>query len=76
MEAIREIYTVKEGNLVLQLPQQFWDCEVEVIVLPLQKKNLAQKKSLRGVLHQYAKPDYISQEKLAWQTSVSDDDNY
>lgn len=76
MEAIREICTVKQGNLVLQLPQQFWDCEVEVIILPLQKKSSAQKKSLRGVLHQYAQPDYISQEKLAWQASVSDNDNY
>ena len=36
MEAIREICTIKQGNLVLQLPQQFWNCEVEVIVLPLQ----------------------------------------
>lgn len=76
MEAIREICTIKQGNLVLQLPQQFWDCEVEVIVLPLQKKTHTPKKSLCGALHQYAKPDYISQEKLAWQTSVSDDDTH
>jgi len=36
MEAIREICTIKQGNLVLQLPQQFWNCEVEVIRIAAQ----------------------------------------
>ncbi len=76
MEAIREICTIKQGNLILQLPQLFWDCEVEVIILPLREKTYTPKKSLCGALHQYAKPDYISQEELAWQTAVSDDDTH
>ena len=34
MEAIRHIQTVKNGEIHLQLPQQFWGQEVEIIVLP------------------------------------------
>lgn len=34
MEAIRNIQTVKNGEVHLQLPQQFWGQEVEIIVLP------------------------------------------
>lgn len=34
MEAIRHIQTVENGEIHLQLPQQFWGQEVEIIVLP------------------------------------------
>lgn len=33
MEAIRSIQTVKNGEIHLQLPKQFWGQEVEIIVL-------------------------------------------
>ncbi len=34
MEAIRTVQTVKNGEVHLLLPRQFWGREVEVIVLP------------------------------------------
>ncbi|WP_347989541.1 hypothetical protein [Methylomonas sp. AM2-LC] len=37
MEAIRNILTVKNGEVHLQLPQQFWGQEVEIIVLAMQQ---------------------------------------
>ena len=75
MEAIRHIQTVKNGEIHLQLPQQFWGQEVEIIVLPAPQQNPPlplQKKSLRGCLKHYAKPDLISQEQDAWPTVVSE----
>lgn len=38
MEIIRKICSTEQGKLTLQLPHSFWNCEVEVIVLPLHKK--------------------------------------
>jgi len=35
MEAIREIQTVKNGEVQFQLPKQFWGQEVEIIVLAM-----------------------------------------
>lgn len=71
MEAIRSIQTVENGEIYLHLPKQFWGQEVEIIVLPLPQQTLqpiARKKSLRGCLIQYAKPDLIPQEQDVWQT--------
>jgi hypothetical protein len=75
MEAIRSIQTVENGEIYLQLPKQFWGQEVEIIVLPLPQQitqPITRKKSLRGGLKQYAKPDLIAQEQDAWQTVVSE----
>jgi hypothetical protein len=71
MEAIRSIQTVNNGEIHLQLPKQFWGQQVEIIVLtsPQQIMQLTiPKKSLRGSLKHYAKPDLIAQEENAWQT--------
>lgn len=75
MEAIRSIQTVKNGEIHLQLPQQFWGQEVEIIVLPAPQQTpqpIPRKKSLRGCLSRYAKPDLIAQEQDAWTTIASE----
>jgi len=75
MEAIRKIQTVENGEIHLQLPKQFWGQEVEIIVLSAPEQTLQpviRKKSLRGCLKHYAKPDLIAQEQDAWQSAVSE----
>ncbi len=75
MEAIRGIQTVEDGEIYLQLLKQFWGQEVEIIVLASPQKTLPpiiRKKSLRGCLRQYAKPDLMAQEQDIWQTVVSE----
>ncbi|MEM9449802.1 MAG: hypothetical protein AAGA75_14840 [Cyanobacteria bacterium P01_E01_bin.6] len=75
MEAIRRIQTVENGEIYLQLPKQFWGQEVEIIVLPSPQQTaqpFAPKKSLRGCLSRYAKPDLIAQEQDVWQAVVSE----
>jgi hypothetical protein len=66
METIRQIQTVENGAIHLQLPQQFWGQEVEIIVRPISQQALhplPAKKSLRGCLKHYAKPGLIAQGK-------------
>lgn len=75
MEAIRKIQTVENGEIHLQLPKQFWGQEVEIIVLSASEQTLQpviRKKSLRGCLRRYAKPDLIAQEQDAWPAAVSE----
>jgi hypothetical protein len=75
MEAIRSIQTVANGEIYLQLPQQFWGREVEIIVLPSPQQAptfVVPKKSLRGSLKQYARADRIEQEQDAWSIAVSE----
>lgn len=75
MEAIRDIQTVKNGAVHLQLPQQFWGQEVEIIVMPApisSPPSSAPKRSLRGSLRSFANPDLIEQEGEAWQAAVGE----
>ena len=75
MEAIRNIQTVENGEVHLLLPQQFWGREVEIIVLPAPLPNaqpLTNKRSLRGSLKPYARPELIAQAKNAWPAAVED----
>lgn len=79
MEAIRNIQTVENGEIHLQLPQQFWGQEVEIIVLPAPHQppqSIPRKKSLRGCLKRYAKTDLIAQEQDAWPTVASEKHEY
>lgn len=75
MEAIRHIQTVKNGEVHLHLPQQFWGREVEIIVLlaslPMQQSP-TDKKSLRGSLKSYANPELIAQEHEDWQAAAGE----
>ena len=75
MEAIREIQTVENGEIHLRLPKQFWGREVEIIVLPtppFTTRASTSKKSLRGCLKSYAKPELIAQEQEAWQMAAGE----
>jgi len=75
MEAIRKIQTVENGEIYLQLPEQFWGQEVEIIVMPSPQhtaKTVAPKNSLRGCLSRYANSELMKQEQDIWQTVVSE----
>lgn len=75
MEAIREIQTVENGQIHLELPKQFWGQEVEIIVLSARQQvahPVARKKSLRGCLKRYAKPDLIAQEQEVWLAAMGE----
>ena len=74
MRAIREIQTVEQGKIMLSLPPTFWGQQVEIIILPVQQHDQkpSQKKSLRGCLRQYAKPELIATEADAWLEAVAD----
>lgn len=75
MEAIRSIQTVTNGEIHLQLPQQFWGQEVEIIVLPAPRSTAPSsphKRSLRGRLKSYARPELIASEQDAWQAAAGE----
>jgi hypothetical protein len=75
MEAIREIQTVENGEIHLQLPEEFWGQQVEIIVLSAPhagSRSGGLKKSLRGSLRQYARPERMPEEQQAWQTAASE----
>ncbi|TRX03249.1 hypothetical protein [Candidatus Methylobacter oryzae] len=76
MEAIRSIQIVKNGEVHLQLPTQFWGQEVEIIVLAIQQSATPPvgKKSLRGALKRYANPALMEKEQAAWLDSVGEHD--
>ena len=79
MEAIREIQTVENGKVHLQLPKQFWGQKVEIIVLALPQLDTpapVQKKSLRGALKHYANPELMAKEQDAWQEAASEKHEY
>jgi len=78
MEAIREIQTVKDGEVHLQLPIQFWGQEVEIIVLAVKQSAAPPvgKKSLRGALKHYANPVLRGKEQSAWLDSVGEHDEF
>ncbi|WP_417909898.1 hypothetical protein [Candidatus Electronema sp. PJ] len=72
MEAIRKIQTVKDGQVQLRLPKQFWGQQVEIIVfaVPQQECRPSSERSLQGCLRQYANPALIALEQDAWQEAV------
>jgi hypothetical protein len=75
MEAIRTIERVTNGEVHLQLPEAFWDKEVEVIILTTASESASvtkPRKSLRGSLKQYAHPERMAREQTAWSEAVSD----
>lgn len=74
MEAIKTTKTVKNGQILLSLPKQFWGQQVEIIILTGSKRtiNKSRKASLRGCLQSHADPALISQEKIAWHKAVSE----
>lgn len=76
MEAIRKIQNVTQGEIHLSLPESFWGKEVEIIVLATDSAEPLvawKRKSWRGALKQYAHPDRIGNESIAWADAVRDD---
>lgn len=55
----------------LILAQLAQEAGVEVLEMPKNTQPIAKKKSLRGCLKRYAKPELIAQEQDAWQTIAS-----
>jgi hypothetical protein len=39
MEAMRTIQTVENGQIALQLPEQFWGQEVEILIVPISRSD-------------------------------------
>lgn len=78
MEAIRKIQSVENGQIHLQLPEQFWGQDVEIIVLAVQPtaKATTGKNSLRGSLKRYADPEKMAIEPLAWPNSAGESDEH
>lgn len=74
LEALREIQTVKDGRINLQLPKLLWGQKVEIVVFFSPPKKISRsrkkRKSLRGCLSHYANPALIDQEAEAWQNAV------
>ena len=74
MEAIKKMQTVKNGQVLLSLPERFWGQEVEIIIMAAspKKQQVSQKKSMRGCLQQYADPSSVEKEKTAWSDAVKE----
>jgi len=74
MEVIREIRIVEQGEITLRLPKMFWGREVEIVILPapVPDKAHSKKRSLRGCLRSYARPELIATESAAWLEAVED----
>lgn len=71
MEVIRTVQTVKNGQVLLDLPPELSGQEVEIVVFT-KNPNPVQRKSLKGVLQSYAKPDLISLESTAWENATGE----
>ncbi len=69
MEVIRTIRTVKNGQVLLDLPPELSGRQVEIIVLT-KDASKPKRKSLRGALQKYARPELISTESSAWENAV------
>ena len=74
---IREIIRPEDTNLTINIPTDYVDREVELIIFPIDKKEAVPdskkekvKKSLRGVFSKYADKSKIPLENTAWQNYI------
>lgn len=73
LPAIANLSHADKFRLVqLVLAQLAQEASIEVAEITKNIQPAATKKSLRGCLKRYAKPELITQEKDAWQTIVSE----
>ena len=69
---IREIIIPREREIILKIPEDYINREVELIVFPIDeqkkvtKNNRQNISSLAGSLSKYANPDKIELEDRAW----------
>ncbi len=71
IKVIRTIKQVQNRRILLDLTSEISVIEVEIIVLtkdPAKQK----KKSLKGALQKYARPEFISQEPNAWENALEE----
>lgn len=68
---IRTIQTVKNGQILLDLPSELSGKEVEVIIL-IKDAPKTQRRSLRGALQNYARPELIDLESSAWENAIEE----
>jgi hypothetical protein len=71
MEVIRTVKTVKNGQILLNLPSELSGQEVEVIVMKKDDSEV-RKNSLKGALKMYAKPELITLESKAWENATEE----
>lgn len=71
MKVIRTVQTVKNGQISLNLPEEFSGQEVEIIILKKEEFSI-KKKSLKGALQMYANPELIPLESQAWENAVQE----
>ena len=70
---IREIIKPQQNQIILNIPDDYVNKEVEFIVFPLEEKKeykTKKKKSLKGVFNKYADISKISLEENAWQNYI------
>ena len=74
---IREIIRPENTNLTINIPTDYVDREVELIIFPIDKKKVVPnskkekvKKSLRGVFSKYVDKAKIPLENTAWQNYI------
>ena len=71
MKIIRTVKTVENGQVLLNLPLEFSGQQVEIIIFTKQYSPI-KKNSLKGALHNYAKPELIALESTTWENYVKD----
>ncbi|MCL2411083.1 MAG: hypothetical protein FWC97_05505 [Treponema sp.] len=75
MEFVRHIVNSNTLSPIFTLPPSFQNMEVEVIVLPVDKRKVSTKvinHSAFGRLKAYANPSLLSEEASAWEEAVTE----
>ena len=74
---IREIIRPQYTSLTINIPTEYIDKDIELIISPIEKHDISKndtikktKKSLRGVFDKYADKSKISLEDNAWQNYI------
>jgi hypothetical protein len=74
MEAVRKIVSADMLKPIIELPWVSKNLQVEVIVIPMEKKRLQQREvsvdSLEGCLQNYANPALWAKEQYAWENNI------
>ncbi len=70
METVRAMQQVENGRIQLALAEPFWNQAVEINVLKATAQDnpspVVSRRTLRGTLKRYAKPELIPLESQAW----------
>lgn len=77
MDFVRKITNSDTLKHIVDLPESLQNQDVELIILPLNNDSLVKQVpprtySARGSLRQYANPDLLRHEQLAWEKGVKE----